>query len=68
MMKYAKQAAAAVVEWTDVQRPEVSVVARVRPADTASQRVVVHAGLRRADQLDTQEEDDLNWIYERRWP
>jgi RimJ/RimL family protein N-acetyltransferase len=64
---FATEAATAVVEWADAHRPDVPVVARVRPANAASQRVAVHAGLHRADHLDTQGEDGLDWIYSRRW-
>lgn len=63
----ATEAATAVVEWTDTHRPDEPVIARVRPANTASQRVAVQAGLRRAEHLDTQGEDGLDWIYARRW-
>jgi [ribosomal protein S5]-alanine N-acetyltransferase len=63
----ATEAATAVVEWTDAHRPADPVIARVRPANAASQRVAVHAGLRRAEHLDTQGEDGLDWIYASRW-
>jgi [ribosomal protein S5]-alanine N-acetyltransferase len=64
----ATEAATAVVEWADTHRPDDPLIARVRPANAASQRVAVHAGLRRAEHLDTQGEDGLDWIYSRRWP
>lgn len=64
----ATEAATAVVEWADTHRPDDPVIARVRPTNVASQRVAVHAGLRRAEHLDTEGEDGLDWIYERRWP
>ena len=63
----ATEAATAVVEWADTHRPDDPVIARVRPANAASQRVAVHAGLQRAESLDTQGEDGLDWIYTRRW-
>ncbi len=63
----ATEAATAVVEWADTNRPDDPVVARVRPTNAASQRVAVHAGLHRAEHLDTQGEDGLDWIYSRRW-
>jgi RimJ/RimL family protein N-acetyltransferase len=63
----ATEAATAVVEWADLYRPDEPVIARVRPANAASQRVAVHAGLRRADHLDTHGEDGPDWIYSRRW-
>jgi RimJ/RimL family protein N-acetyltransferase len=64
----ATEAATAVVDWADEHRPDIPVVARVRPANVASQKVAVHVGLQRAEHLDTQGEDGLDWIYARRWP
>jgi [ribosomal protein S5]-alanine N-acetyltransferase len=63
----ATEAATSVVEWVDTHRLDDPLVARVRPTNAASQRVAVHAGLRRAEHLDTQGEDGLDWIYTRRW-
>jgi RimJ/RimL family protein N-acetyltransferase len=54
---FATEAAAAVVHWADAQLVNVPVIARVRPANAASQRVAEHAGLARAEHLDTQGED-----------
>ncbi|WP_211264037.1 hypothetical protein [Streptosporangium amethystogenes] len=39
------------------------VIARVRPANTASQRVTVRAGLVRAEHLDIAGEDGLGWNF-----
>jgi [ribosomal protein S5]-alanine N-acetyltransferase len=64
----ATEAATAVVDWADAHRPDVPVVARVRPANVASQRVAVHVGLKRVEHLDAQGEDGLDWIYAHRWP
>ncbi|WP_234425979.1 hypothetical protein [Streptomyces kebangsaanensis] len=38
-------------------------VARIRPANTASQRVALRAGLARAAHLDGPGEDGLDWIF-----
>ena len=61
------EAATAVVGWADAHCPDVPVIARVHPANAASQRVAIRAGLRRAAHLDTQGEDGLDWIYVRPW-
>lgn len=63
----ATEATAVVVDWADARRPDVPVVARVRPANVASQRVAVKVGLQRAEHLDAQGEDGLDWVYARRW-
>jgi RimJ/RimL family protein N-acetyltransferase len=39
------------------------VVARVRPANVASARVALRAGLRRAEHLDTLGEDGPDWVF-----
>jgi RimJ/RimL family protein N-acetyltransferase len=62
----ATEAATAVVEWADAHRPEHLLIARARPANSASQRVALKAGLHRAQPLDAQGEDGLDWIYSRR--
>ncbi|WP_188193303.1 GNAT family N-acetyltransferase [Nonomuraea sp. SYSU D8015] len=59
----ASEAATAVVEWVTERVPDLPVIARVRPANTASQRVAVRAGLVRAEHLDTAGEDGLDWIF-----
>ncbi|MET7332654.1 hypothetical protein [Nonomuraea sp. NPDC005650] len=43
--------------------PALPVIARVRPANTASQRVVVRVGLVRAEHLDIAGEKGLDWIF-----
>lgn len=60
----ATEAATEVVRWAAVL--DMPVVARVRPANVASQRVAVHAGLTRAEHLDEDGQDGLDWIYLRR--
>ncbi|SCE69614.1 Protein N-acetyltransferase, RimJ/RimL family [Micromonospora viridifaciens] len=64
----ATEAAVAVVGWASAHRPDRPVIARVRPENTASQRVAVKAGLHRAEHLDTQGEDGLDWIFTAHWP
>ncbi|MFG3437130.1 GNAT family N-acetyltransferase [Nonomuraea sp. NPDC047897] len=64
----AGEAATAVVEWMTGRVPDLPVIARVRPANIASQRVAVRAGLVRADHLDTDGEDGLDWIFARNLP
>ncbi|AQZ62171.1 acetyltransferase, GNAT family [[Actinomadura] parvosata subsp. kistnae] len=59
----ATEAATAVVDWVTQRAPELPVIARVRPANTASQRVAIRAGLVRAAHLDLPGEDGLGWIY-----
>lgn len=59
----ATEAATAVVDWVTERVPDLPVIARVRPANTASQRVATRAGLTRAEHLDTTGEDGLDWIY-----
>lgn len=59
----ASEAATAVVGWATAEVPGRPVVARVRPANVASARVAVRAGLRRAPALDRYGEDGLDWIF-----
>ncbi|TDD10408.1 N-acetyltransferase [Nonomuraea deserti] len=59
----AGEAAGAVVGWVSVRVPDLPLIARVRPANIASQRVAVRAGLARAEHLDTAGEDGLDWIF-----
>jgi len=63
----ASEAATRVVAWARESHPEVPTVARVRPANAASHRVAVRAGLRRMPELDTTGEDGLDWIYAANW-
>jgi RimJ/RimL family protein N-acetyltransferase len=63
----ATEAATAVVAWAGANESVRPVVARVRPANFASQRVAERVGLRRAAELDTDGEDGLDWIYVTRW-
>lgn len=43
--------------------PDLPLIARIRPANVASQRVAVCAGLSRSQHLDTQGYDGFDWIY-----
>jgi RimJ/RimL family protein N-acetyltransferase len=63
----ATEAATAVVRWAAAGLPRWPVVARVRPDNVASARVAVRAGLRRAEHLDAEGEDGLDWIFVRNW-
>ncbi|APU15053.1 MULTISPECIES: GNAT family N-acetyltransferase [Actinoalloteichus] len=64
----ASEAARAVVDWATRRMPEPPIVARVRPANIASQHVARHAGLSRAAHLDGPGPDGLDWIYVSAWP
>ncbi len=59
----ASEAATAVVRWAEEAEPGRPVIARVRPDNVASQRVAVRAGLVRAEHLDEQGYDGLDWLY-----
>ncbi|MGH3738434.1 MAG: GNAT family N-acetyltransferase [Micromonosporaceae bacterium] len=65
---YASEAARAVVRWAAAHAPERPLIARIRPANTASIRVATGAGLVRAARLDTVGEDGLDWIFVTDWP
>lgn len=64
----AAEAAIAVVGWATAHRPDHPVIARVRPDNAASLRVATRAGLQRAEFLDRQGEDGIDWIFTSRWP
>jgi RimJ/RimL family protein N-acetyltransferase len=59
----AGEAATAVVAWAAGQVPDLPLIARVRPANIASQRVAIRAGLTRAEHLDTTGDDGVDWIF-----
>ncbi|MCC8244651.1 GNAT family N-acetyltransferase [Saccharothrix luteola] len=63
----ASEAAREVVRWARATLPALPVVARVRPANTASQRVAVNAGLTRADHLDRPGEDGPDLLFAAGW-
>jgi len=60
---FAGEAATAVTTWVTRHVPELPLIARVRPANIASQRVAERAGLSRAEHLDTEGYDGFDWIY-----
>ena len=63
----ATEAATAVVDWATTQIPDHTLIARVRPDNTASLRVAARIGLRRAEHLDSAGEDGLDWIFTSNW-
>ncbi|MFD0548755.1 GNAT family N-acetyltransferase [Streptomyces rectiviolaceus] len=60
---YAAESATAVTTWASRHVPDLPLIARVRPANAASRRVAVAAGLTRAEHLDAPGYDGLDWIY-----
>ncbi|MEU9121579.1 GNAT family N-acetyltransferase [Streptomyces sp. NPDC048506] len=60
---FAGEAAGAVTAWAARWVPDVPLIARVRPADLASQRVAVRAGLIRAEHLYGEGYDGFDLIY-----
>ncbi|MDG5808961.1 GNAT family N-acetyltransferase [Streptomyces ossamyceticus] len=60
---FAGEAATAVATWASRHLPDLPLIARVRPANLASQRVAIRAGLSRAQHLDTEGYDGFDWIY-----
>lgn len=60
---FAGEAATAVTAWASRHAPDIPLIARVRPANVASQRVAARAGLTRAEHLDSIGCDGLDWIY-----
>lgn len=59
----ATEAATAVTRWAAEHIPERTLIARIRPENVASQRVASHAGLARAEHLDSPGEDGVDWIF-----
>ena len=59
----ASEAASAVIGWAAQNIPGRALIARIRPQNVASQRVAIHAGLARAEHLDTLGEDGVDWIF-----
>ncbi|MGP4090942.1 GNAT family N-acetyltransferase [Streptomyces sp. KR55] len=60
---FAGEAASEVTAWVSRRVPDLPLIARVRPANMASQRVAIRAGLTRAEHLDAIGYDGLDWIY-----
>jgi ribosomal-protein-alanine N-acetyltransferase len=61
------EAATAVVAWAGTVKPDLPIIARVRPDNIASRRVAVRTGLQRAEHLDEEGEDGLDLIFAARW-
>jgi [ribosomal protein S5]-alanine N-acetyltransferase len=59
----ATEAATAVVSRARQLRPDLPIIARVRPDNVASARVAVKCGLTRAPDLDTAGQDGIDLIY-----
>jgi RimJ/RimL family protein N-acetyltransferase len=59
----AREALIAVTGWAAANIPDWVLIARIRPLNFASQRVAIHAGLARAEHLDTPGEDGVDWIF-----
>jgi hypothetical protein len=60
---FASEAATAVAGWASRQVPDLPLIARVRSANVASQRVAIRAGLTRAEHLDTTGDDGVDRIF-----
>ena len=60
---FAGEAATKVTAWASRHVPARPLIARIRPANIASQRVAIRAGLARAEHLDVTGSDGLDWIY-----
>jgi [ribosomal protein S5]-alanine N-acetyltransferase len=60
---FASEATTAVATWASRQVPDLPLIARVRPANVASQRVAIRVGLTRAEHLDTTGDDGEDWIF-----
>src|SRR5262249_46909557 len=63
---YATEAAIAAVAWAGQHQPDSTILARVRPANKASQNVALKAGLRRDPAMDEQGEDGLDLAFTNR--
>jgi len=65
---FATEAAQAVVDYADRRLPELAMIARVRPQNVASRRIVTKLGLVKQPSLGGLGEDGLEDVYTRRWP
>ncbi|MGW5367474.1 GNAT family N-acetyltransferase [Streptomyces sp. NPDC004009] len=65
---FAGEAATEVTAWASGHVPDLPLIARVRPANIASQRVAIRAGLTRAEHLDGIGYDGFDWIYAAKRP
>lgn len=64
----ATEAAEAVVDYADRRLPGLAVIARVRPQNAASRRIVTKLGLVKQPSLGVVGEDGFEDVYTRRWP
>jgi ribosomal-protein-alanine N-acetyltransferase len=60
---FATEAATAVVRWSARRGPDLPLIARVRPANVASQVVAMRAGLNRSERLDGPGYDGFDLIF-----
>jgi len=60
---YATEAATAAIAWGTEHQPSTLILARVRPANVASQNVALKVGLRRDHGMDDEGEDGLDLAY-----
>ncbi|GHB54382.1 GNAT family acetyltransferase [Streptomyces viridiviolaceus] len=65
---YAGESAMAVTAWASRHVPGLPLIARVRPANIASQHVAIRAGLTRKEHLDGTGYDGFDWIYAAKLP
>jgi ribosomal-protein-alanine N-acetyltransferase len=65
---FATEAARAVVDYTDRRLPELAMIAKVRPQNVASRRIVTKLGLVKQPSLGEVGEDGWEDVYTRRWP
>lgn len=65
---FASEAVTAVTDWVSRHVTDLPLIARVRPANAASQRVAVRAGLMRAEHLDGPGYDGFDCIYAAKQP
>jgi len=57
-----------VVVWSKAQWPSHPIIARVCPQNLGSQRVALRCGLTRAEQLDADGQDGLDFVFVTGWP
>ena len=65
---FATEAARAVVDYADRRLPELAMIAKVRPQNVASRRIVTKLGLVKQPSLVEVGEDGWEDVYTRRWP
>ena len=65
---FATEAARAVVDYADRRLPELAMIAKVRPQNVASRRIVTKLGLVKQPSLGEVGEDGWEDVYTRRWP